>query len=101
MTTKATSLHTQEAQERLGQAFGSGDLCMMLVPKEAYTKLSEAAKERGLTVAELMAAAIDSYLTGKHNPGTKVSAVVDSGAGQQVLQTGPAPNRPRKLKGFY
>lgn len=101
MPAKATSLHEQEAQERLGNAFGSGELCMLLVPKEAYTKLSTAAKARGLTVAELMAAAIDSYLSGEHRPGTRVSEALDRGTGQQMLSTGPVPHRPRKMKGFY
>jgi len=100
MTTKATSLHEAEAQERLGKAFGSGDLCMILIPKEAYAKLSDAAKERGLTVAELMAAAIDSYLSGEHRSGTNVSAALDTTPTAQRIDVTAVPNRPRKLKGF-
>lgn len=100
MTVKATSLHEQEAQERLGKAFGSGDLCMLLVPKEAYSKLSEAAKARGLTVAELMAAAIDSYLSGQYHPGTSVSAALDSSQDQQMLDMKHPPKRKREMKGF-
>jgi hypothetical protein len=101
VSVKAASLHEQEAQERLGKAFGSGDLCMLLVPKEAYSKLSEEAKRRGLTVAELMAAAIDSYLAGEHRPGLNVSATVGQSSGQQMIESGNGPHRPRKLKGFY
>lgn len=73
---------------------------MLLVPKEAYSRLSEAAKERGLTVAELMAAAIDSYLSGQYRPGTNVSATLDSGNGQQVIDMRQAPKRKREMKGF-
>jgi len=53
---------TASANASSSQDLNIGDMVLLFVPGETYRALSDAAKARNMTVAQLMANALDEYI---------------------------------------
>lgn len=60
--TKTRSLDRELATQDAAKTMAPGDMCLLFMPKPLFEKLSEIATQRGMTLAQLMATALDAYL---------------------------------------
>jgi hypothetical protein len=69
------------------------DMCLVVLPLTLYSELSEQARVRNQTLAEFLAAAVDSYV------GVKPVKVEASYSNFEIEE--PSGRKPPRLKGFY
>jgi len=106
--TKTRSLERELLVKESSNTMAPGDMCLLFMPKPLFEKLSEIATQRGMTLAQLMARALDTYL--EAGEGVASGNAMDENLAsfhftppslQPTQATRPAAGSPRAaLKGF-
>jgi hypothetical protein len=60
---KTRSLDHELGAQDAAKTMAPGDMCLLFMPRALFEKLSQIAAQRGMTLAQLMATALDTYLT--------------------------------------
>lgn len=60
--TKTRSLEQELGVQDAAKTMAPGDMCLLFMPRPLFEKLSQIATQRGMTLAQLMAVALDTYL---------------------------------------
>jgi len=113
---KTTSIEHALGLQDAAKTMAPGDMCLLFVPRALFEQLSEAARQRGMTLAQLLAVSVDRYLVGPDPTAEQEAAVAPGNAIDENVAsfhftppgsgpTRPArdPNQPRPavaLKGF-
>lgn len=105
---KTSSMEDQLALKDAGKTISPGDMCLLFLPRPVFEGLSKAAEQRGMTLAQFLSAAVDSFMATSKTPKpvARGSAIDENVASfhftpvpdetEQVVGPG---NRPR-LRGF-